>query len=53
MRDHLPLLAGLVIVAAVLSGAGLLRGDAEAAVIAWALPVSVAVALWWEKQPTR
>ncbi|MCB0245346.1 MAG: hypothetical protein KDI07_19255 [Anaerolineae bacterium] len=48
MRKHARLLAGLTVAAAVLSVAGLLHGDPEAALIAWALPASVAVALWYD-----
>lgn len=48
MRKHARLLTGLTIAAAVISAGGILYGDLEAALIAWALPLSVGVALWWE-----
>jgi hypothetical protein len=48
LRTHRSALIALVIVAIVWSLAGLLRGDIEAALIAWALPAAVLIGLAWE-----
>ncbi|GEM_PF-6116797 len=48
LRTHRSALIALVIVAIVWSLAGLLRGDIEAALIAWALPTAVLIGLAWE-----
>lgn len=47
LRSHRAALIGLVIVALILSLAGLAAGDVELALLPWALPAAVLGGLWW------
>jgi hypothetical protein len=53
VRTHRAALIGLVVLALILSLAGLARGDVEAALIPWALPAAVLIGLWWEAHGER
>ncbi len=48
LRTHRAALIALVLVALILSLAGLAAGDVERALLPWALPAAVLVGLWWE-----
>lgn len=48
LRQHRAALIALVLVALILSLAGLAAGDVELALLPWALPAAVLVGLWWE-----
>jgi len=48
-KTHRRSLLTALAVAVVWSLAGLARGDAEAALLPWALPTSMALALIWER----
>lgn len=49
LKSHRGVLLVFVAVAVVWSLAGLARGDAEAALLPWALPAAVAIGLAWER----
>lgn len=48
LRTHRAALAGLLLVAVILSLAGLAHGDVEAALLPWALPAAALIGLAWE-----